>query len=229
MEAAAEAGAAAIEGLAEAVARANLGAAVAAKAAAWIAEVRGYACTHVYVYPNAMTRMHAHSHSHTHTHTHMHTQVLGAHSVSKLETEDIEGVPSFDARLGAVLMHTKLSVLQSYRRTRSVRFAALIRDACGPPVFVGPCTSAAHSPVGWRRARRQPQAAQGPRTRAQARARGGCGGTSRPTPSAPHRVEWLSEPVGVRWPPPTSAAGFGTASNPPWAYSAAVPAQQRRR
>ncbi len=113
MEAAAKAGAAAIEGLAEAVARANLGAAVAAKAAAWIAEVRQYACTHVYVYPNAMTRTHAHLHSHSHTHTHMHTQVLGAHSVSQLEKDDIEGVPSFDARLGAVPMHTKLSVFCS--------------------------------------------------------------------------------------------------------------------
>ncbi len=76
----------------------------------------------------------------------MHTQVLGAHSVSQLEKDDIEGVPSFDARLGAVLMHAKLSALQHYRRTRSVRFAALSLDArsprCGPPVFVGPYTGA---------------------------------------------------------------------------------------
>ena len=141
--------------------------------------------------------------------------MLGAHSVSQLEKDDIDGVPSFDARLGAVIMHAKLSVLQHYRRTRSVRFAALIRDARGPPVFVGPYTSAAHSPVGWRTARREPRAAQGPRTRAQARARGGCGGTSRPNPNAPHRVEWFSETIGVRWPLRTSAAGLGTASTPP--------------
>ncbi len=33
-------------------------------------------------------------------------------------------------------------------------------------------------------------------------------------PSAPHRVEWFSEPIGVRWPPRTSA-GDGAPLAPP--------------